>query len=266
MPFLIRSPCASARNNWGDWTPTFAVKEKSWKVTFPSPPPPPSLTLPLLEAPQLKLSSSISPLCLWSLLSPSMPSSFRNMSTAIALSLDQGKSKSGAAVATKLKMILPGHIGASGSQVASGTANNGESAFAFTACTGRARADNGAAGKDKSVQFQASRLVRCDFPVWVEPVIGGEKLADLCPCLSRRFVNDLAADQHANSGRRQLTALEVLRADAPLTAVNHQRRVFRRTLSTCRCQPGRGSDQGKPSFEGIPSIRGHRLTSRIKQS
>src|SRR5215467_10048147 len=172
MPFLIRSPCASARNNWGDWTPTFAVKEKSWKVTFPSPPPPPSLTLPLLEAPQLKLSSSISP-------------SFRNMSTAIALSLDQGKSKSGAAVATKLKMILPGHIGASGSQVASGTANNGESAFAFTACTGRARADNGAAGKDKSVQFQASRLVRRDFPVWVEPVIGGEKLADLCPCPSR---------------------------------------------------------------------------------
>src|SRR5215469_7180225 len=228
MPFLIRSPCASARNNWGDWTPTFAVKEKSWKVTFPAPPPPPSLTLPLLEAPQLKLSSSISPLCLLSLLSPSMPSSFRNMSTAIALSLDQGKSKSGAAVATKLKMILPGQIGASGSQVASGTANNGESTFAFAAGTGRARADNGAVGKDKSVQLQASRLVRRDFPVWVEPVIGGEKLADLCP--RRRFVNDLAADQHANSGRRQLAALEVLRADAPLTSVNHQRRVFRRTL------------------------------------
>ena len=75
---------AKARNSFGDALLTGVVKLKSSIETLPTAPPPPGPDAWGREAPQLKLSISISPLCLASWLSPSMPSSLRNMSAATA--------------------------------------------------------------------------------------------------------------------------------------------------------------------------------------
>src|SRR5438067_2101848 len=56
-------------------------------ATLPAPPPPPPEWVPLWCSPQLHESSSISPLCLWSADSPSMPSIFRKKSTCAIVNL-----------------------------------------------------------------------------------------------------------------------------------------------------------------------------------
>src|SRR5580698_11208919 len=56
------------------------VTEISWTATLPAPAPPPVWALPELDIPQLQARMSISPLCLWSLDSPLMSPSFRNIS------------------------------------------------------------------------------------------------------------------------------------------------------------------------------------------
>src|SRR5438093_3823053 len=69
-------------NSTGDDLSSVFTNEKSCTVALPAPPPPPDCDVVLLT-PQEKLKMSISPLCLWSLDSPSTPSIFKNMSTAM---------------------------------------------------------------------------------------------------------------------------------------------------------------------------------------
>src|SRR5260370_3523658 len=55
----------------------------SWTLALPAPDPPPPWEAPVCATPQLQARTSISPLCLSSLDSPLMSSSFKNMSAAM---------------------------------------------------------------------------------------------------------------------------------------------------------------------------------------
>src|SRR5438045_9066485 len=59
---------------------------KSWTLTLPEPPPPPTCMLPDCDSPQDQARTSISPLCLSSLASPPHLPILINMSTAIIIS------------------------------------------------------------------------------------------------------------------------------------------------------------------------------------
>jgi hypothetical protein len=65
---------------FGDARSTSFSKQMEENTALPAPPPPPGASPPVFLTPNAKDSSSISPLCLLSLLSPSMPSIFRNTS------------------------------------------------------------------------------------------------------------------------------------------------------------------------------------------
>ena len=92
-------------------------------------------------------------------------------------------------------MTLPRHVGAARSQVASGAADDCELAFALGGRGGNAGTDDGSIGKDERVKFEASGFVTGHLARSVEPVIGGEKIANLT--VARCFVHDLAASQAA---------------------------------------------------------------------
>ncbi len=71
-------PCAQCRKSCGEALLVRAVKEKSLIWTLPAPPPASDAGLGrLCVSPKLNESTSISPLCFESLLSPEIPSSFR---------------------------------------------------------------------------------------------------------------------------------------------------------------------------------------------
>src|SRR5947208_12836497 len=75
--FLKCSPLAQPSISLGEALFTFILKLKSRMLTLPAPPPPPAECAPVWASPQLHVSTSISPLCLWSDDSPSTPSIFR---------------------------------------------------------------------------------------------------------------------------------------------------------------------------------------------
>src|SRR5205085_789572 len=153
-------PDAEARNSWGDALLTGVVKEKSWNEAFPAPPPLPWAADPELDSPQLKLSTSISPLCLASALSPSTPSISRNMSTAIAGLLgDEGQRELGRAVTAELMGLLSGDVAAARSHVAAGAAHDGEHVLGVERSPGRARPDDRAVGELERVQLERGRPV-----------------------------------------------------------------------------------------------------------
>src|SRR5262252_5063138 len=74
-------PVVTPRNSSGEARPVSAVNEKSSTFTFPAAPPSSGRPDTGWAAPQLKDSSSISPLWVESVLSPSMPSILRKKST-----------------------------------------------------------------------------------------------------------------------------------------------------------------------------------------
>src|SRR5262249_20503566 len=85
--FGMCSPLAQASSSFGLALLTLAVKWKSCRSTLPAPPPPPKSIVPSWMAPQLHATTSISPLCLASCDSPSIPSIFRKQSIAALVGL-----------------------------------------------------------------------------------------------------------------------------------------------------------------------------------
>src|SRR5947209_1415277 len=82
MALLMCWPVAQASISLGVALFTVMVKWKSCMLTLPAPPPPPPAWVPVWVSPQLHDWTSISFLCLASVDSPSMPSTFRKKSTA----------------------------------------------------------------------------------------------------------------------------------------------------------------------------------------
>src|SRR5262249_22184333 len=111
-PELLRSvsaacwmclPVAHASIRVGDALLVAIETEKSRSAAFPVPPPPPVDPPPVFATPHEKDEISISPGCVLSVLSPSMPSIFRNASKAIAhLRCRECQVKLGRAVAAQL--------------------------------------------------------------------------------------------------------------------------------------------------------------------
>src|SRR5258707_15398102 len=86
VAFLMCSPSAQASISLGEALSTFLVMWKSCIATLPAPMPPPADAVPVWCSDQLNDSSWISPLCLESADSPSIPSTLRNASnSAIAV-------------------------------------------------------------------------------------------------------------------------------------------------------------------------------------
>ena len=83
-------PRAAAVISFVDDLSIHLVTEMSWKLALPAPEPPPTWVVPDCETPQLHARTSISPLCLASCASPSIPLILRNMSTAMVLLLLNG--------------------------------------------------------------------------------------------------------------------------------------------------------------------------------
>src|SRR5258705_13445815 len=81
--FLMCSPVAQALNSLGEAFDTIVLKWRSWKLALPAPLPPPPTSEPVWVTPHENERTSISPLWAASVLSPSIPSSFRNASNAI---------------------------------------------------------------------------------------------------------------------------------------------------------------------------------------
>src|SRR4029077_15954922 len=77
------TPVAHACISTGDALSMLCVKERSWKLALPSPPPLPPRISPAFDTPHDQLRTSISPLCLSSSDSPLMSPIFAKMSDAI---------------------------------------------------------------------------------------------------------------------------------------------------------------------------------------